>query len=141
MLSPHVVFHALLAGGDALRCALQTWSQSMPLIGWLFPASFGAAGAASAVFLVRRFAPETSGSGIPHIEAVLHRLRPMDWRRVLLVNLIGGALAIGGGLVLGREGPTVQMGGVTGDAVGRALRSPTQERLTLTAAGAAQVLV
>jgi len=91
---------------------------------------FGAAGAASAVFLVRQYGPETSGSGIPHLEAVLHRLRPMDWRRVLLIKLFGGALAIGGGLVLGREGPTVQMGGATGDAIGRALKSPTQERLT-----------
>ena len=131
-----VVFRALLAGGDALRGGLQTWAHSIPWIGWLFPMLFGAAGAAGAVFLVRQFAPETSGSGIPHLEAVLHRLRPMDWRRVLPVKLIGGALAIGSGLVLGREGPTVQMGGATGDAVGRALRSPTQERLTLTAAGA-----
>jgi CIC family chloride channel protein len=86
--------------------------------------------------MVRRFAPETSGSGIPHLEAVLHRLRTLDWKRVLPVKFIAGALAIGGGLAMGREGPTVQMGGSVGDAVSRWLKVPPRERRTLIAAGA-----
>jgi CIC family chloride channel protein len=131
-----VVFRALLALGDSLRNALIGWSHSLPWIGWIFPTLFGAAGAAVAVVLVRRYAPETSGSGIPHLEAVLHRFRALDWRRVLPVKLAGGVLAIGGGLVLGREGPTVQMGGAAGDAVARGVRASPQERLTLIAAGA-----
>ena len=53
------------------------------------------------VMLVRRFAPETSGSGIPHLEAVLHRLCELNWKRVLPVKFIAGTLAIGGGLALG----------------------------------------
>jgi chloride channel protein, CIC family len=47
-----------------------------------------------------------------------------------------GALAIGSGLALGREGPTVQMGGAVGDGIARGLKVAPQERLTLTAAGA-----
>jgi CIC family chloride channel protein len=98
--------------------------------------AFGALGALLSVMLVRRFAPETSGSGIPHLEAVLHRLRTLDWKRVLPVKFIAGALAIGGGLAMGREGPTVQMGGSVGDAVSRWLKVPPRERRTLIAAGA-----
>lgn len=131
-----VAFRAMLAAGDALRNALLMWAHGMPRWGWLFPVIFGMLGALLAVTLVRRFAPETSGSGIPHLEAVLHRFRELDWRRVLPVKFVGGVLAIGSGMALGREGPTVQMGGAVGDAVADWLRAPARERLTLTAAGA-----
>ena len=65
----------------------------------------------------------------------MHRLRTLDWRRVLPTKFIAGALAIGGGLTLGREGPTVQMGGAVGDAVASWLKTPARERRTLIAAG------
>ncbi len=71
---------------------------------------FGAIGALLSVVLVRRFAPKQAGIGIPHLEAVLHRLRSLNWIRVLPVKFIAGTLALGGGLALGQEGPTVQMG-------------------------------
>ena len=86
--------------------------------------------------MVRRFAPEASGSGIPHLEAVLHRLRSMNWIRVLPVKFIAGTLSLGGGLALGREGPTVQMGGAVGDAISKWLKVLPRERRTLIAAGA-----
>lgn len=131
-----VTFRALLALGDQVRDGLIAWGQRAPSIGWAGPVLFGATGAALAVALTRRYAPEAAGSGIPHIEAVLHRLRELRWRRVLPVKFLGGTLAIGAGLALGREGPTVQMGGSVGAAVAEWLRSPTRERLTLIAAGA-----
>jgi CIC family chloride channel protein len=55
---------------------------------------------------------------------------------VLPIKLVGGALALGSGLALGREGSTVQMGGAVGAAVAARLKSPIRERLTLIAAGA-----
>ncbi len=131
-----IAFRAVLAAGDSLRNALIAWAHHYPRIGFLLPIGFGAIGASLAVFLVRRFAPEASGSGIPHLEAVLHRYRELDWKRVLPVKFFGGALAIGAGLALGREGPTVQMGGTVGDAVSRWLRAGSRDRLTLIAAGA-----
>jgi CIC family chloride channel protein len=48
----------------------------------------------------------------------------------------GGLLAIGGGLVLGREGPTVQMGSGAGHLIGRALQRNGNECRALLAAGA-----
>ncbi len=107
-----VAFRAMLTAGDILRNSLLAWSHTMPAWGWLFPVAFSVLGALLAVMLVRRYAPETSGSGIPHLEAVLHRFRELNWRRVLPIKFIGSVLAIGSGMALGREGPTVQMGGI-----------------------------
>ena len=129
-------FRIILAGADAARNGLIGWSHQFPLFGWIFPLAFSASGAILSVILVRRFAPETSGSGIPHLEAVLHRLRSLSWKRVIPVKFVAGALAIGGGLALGREGPTVQMGGAVGDAISKWLKVPPRERRTLIAAGA-----
>ncbi|MBE0669598.1 MAG: H(+)/Cl(-) exchange transporter ClcA [Anaerolineales bacterium] len=129
-------FRIVLAGADAFRNGLIEWSHQFPFWGWAFPMFFGMAGALLSVMLMRRFAPETSGSGIPHLEAVLHRLRTLNWKRVLPVKFVAGALAIGGGLALGREGPTVQMGGAVGDAISKWLQVPPRERRTLIAAGA-----
>ncbi len=129
-------FRVALTGADALRNGLIDWSHQMPLVGWIFPIMFTALGAGISVALTRRYAPETSGSGIPHLEAVLHRIRKLEWKRVLPVKFLGGILAIGSGLTLGREGPTVQMGGAVGDAISRWLKVSQRERLTLISAGA-----
>ena len=130
-----IAFRAALAFMDTLRLDLIAWSHQFAW-GWLFPVGFGATTTVIAIALVRSVAPEASGSGIPHLEAVLRRFREMRWRRLLPVKFVGGALAIGGGLALGREGPTVQMGGAVGAAVSEFLKVSTRERFTLIAAGA-----
>jgi CIC family chloride channel protein len=129
-------FRVALTGADALRNGLIDWSHQIPLGGWIFPMLFTALGAGVSVALTRQYAPETGGSGIPHLEAVLHRVRKLEWKRVLPVKFFGGILAIGSGLTLGREGPTVQMGGAVGDAIARWLKVSPRERLTLISAGA-----
>ncbi len=131
-----VAFRALLGWSDNARDALIDWAHGLGPAGIVFPVAFGVGGAALAVYLVRRFAPEASGSGIPHLEAVFHRYRDMDARRVLPVKFAGGLAALGSGMALGREGPTVQMGGAVGELVARALKVTTPERFTLIAAGA-----
>ncbi len=129
-------FRAVLAAADNLRNGLISWAHHYPSFGWIFPVLFSIIGTTIALYLVRKFASEASGSGIPHLELVLHRYRELDWKRLLPVKFFGGMMAIGGGLALGREGPTVQMGGAVGDAVSRWMRLGIRDRLTLTAAGA-----
>lgn len=131
-----LAFRVALSGADLLRTNLITWAHSLPAAGWIFPIVFTMLGAVVSVALTRRFAPETSGSGIPHLEAVLHRYRKLHWKRVLPVKFFGGIIAIGSGLALGREGPTVQMGGAVGEAVSRMLKVSEREKLTLISAGA-----
>ena len=131
-----VAFRAALAAADAARNALLHIAHGFPGFGWAFPILFGALGAGLSVAMVRRFAPEASGSGIPHLEAVLRRFRVLDGKRVLPVKFFGGVLAIGSGLALGREGPTVQMGASVADLLSGLLKSPPRERRTLLAAGA-----
>jgi CIC family chloride channel protein len=95
-----------------------------------------AAAAMAAAWLVRRFAPDASGSGIPHVEAVLEgELPPADFR-MIPVKFVGGVLAIGSGLALGREGPTVQMGAGIAHLVGLLFRRGWPDTRVLLAAGA-----
>ena len=131
-----VAFRAMLTLGDASRDRLVEWSHHYRLFGWIFPLLFSAVGAGLGLFVVQRWAPETAGSGIPHLEAVLRRHRVLRWPRVLLAKFVGGSLSIGAGLALGREGPTVQMGGASGMAVAKLLKSTKREEMVLSAAGA-----
>jgi CIC family chloride channel protein len=104
--------------------------------GWIIPTALCAAGAAAGSWLTQRLAPQTAGSGIPRVEAVLRsHLRPAG-AIILIVKFIGGSLSIGSGLALGREGPTVQMGGTIGRLLGDFLRRLVPEPWTLIAAGA-----
>lgn len=130
-----LLFRAALTGADSLRNAFFAWSHSLPVVGWIFPVLFTLLGAVISVAITRRYAPEAAGSGIPHMEAVLHRLRNLEWKRVLPVKFFGGVIAIGSGLTLGREGPTVQMGGAVGAAISGWLKVSERERLTLISAG------
>ncbi len=119
----------------------ENWRENLFELGhqywWGLPVAvlFGAIFAGIGVALVPLFAPEASGSGIPHLKAVLHRLRPLRWKRVLPVKFVAGFLTIGAGLTLGREGPTVQMGGAVGQMVSEKMGATARERQNLIAAG------
>ncbi len=89
-----------------------------------------------AAWLVRRFSPQASGSGIPHVEAVLHEELPQAPFRLIPVKFVGGLLAMGAGLALGREGPSVQMGASLAHLLGKIFRRHWRDCQVLLAAGA-----
>ena len=105
---------------------------------WPLTFVFSAMLAMCGYYLVRRFAPEAGGSGIPEIEGALEELRPVRWWRVIPVKFFGGMGTLGAGMVLGREGPTVQMGANVGKMMVDIFRLRSAEaRHSLLATGAA----
>ncbi len=88
------------------------------------------------VFLVRRYAPEAKGHGVPEVMAAIYykrgRIRPI----VVLIKSLASALSIGSGASVGREGPIIQIGSAIGSVFGQWLRLPTWQVITLVAAGA-----
>lgn len=98
----------------------------------------GALAGGIGLWVVRRFAPEAAGSGIPHLKTVLDGETGMRWKRLLPLKFLAGVLSIGGGLALGREGPTVQMGGAAGlmTASWFRIKAGFGERKALISAGA-----
>ncbi len=89
-------------------------------------------------FLTCRFAPEASGSGIPEIEAaLLHKREIRRWTHVIPVKFIGSVLSISAKMVLGREGPSVQIGGHLGAMFADFFKFQPARRDSLIAAGAA----
>jgi CIC family chloride channel protein len=129
-------FHVVVDHTDALRDSVVSWSWSAPWIGWLAPVGLAAAAAFVARWLVRRFAPEASGSGVQHVEAVIRGDAHAISIAVLPVKFVGGTLALGAGLALGREGPTVQMSATLGHLAARSFRLGAADARALLAAGA-----
>jgi CIC family chloride channel protein len=130
------VFRLSLGWADLLRGALVTWAQGRHATGLFIVVAACAAATSVAAWLVRRLCPHASGSGIPHVEAVLRDELPPAPFRLLPVKFAGGVLAIGSGLALGREGPSVQMGATLAHLIGRLFRCDRADCRALLAAGA-----
>lgn len=81
--------------------------------------------------------PDIKGSGIPHLEGELMGLLRVSWWSVLWKKFLGGSLAISMGLMLGREGPSIQLGAVTAKGLAEWLQLTPKEKRVLIAGGAA----
>lgn len=129
-------FRLLLQSANGWRTYFILRAHDWGLLGFLWVILSIALLASLAAWLVARFAPETAGSGIPHVERELRAGSLSKPHFIVSVKFLGGLLAIGGGLVLGREGPSVQMGSEIGHLIGRAFQRNRDECRALLAAGA-----
>ncbi len=88
------------------------------------------------VWLVKTFAPEAKGHGVPEvIDAVYFKqgiIRPV----VAVVKSLASAISIGTGASVGREGPIIQIGAALGSSLAQWTRLPTAQRIALLSAGA-----
>lgn len=90
-------------------------------------------------FLVHKilsWEPLSGGSGIPQIEGEMMGLFDMNAKKVLLAKYIGGSLTSLGGFSVGREGPSIQVGGATGKIIANLLKRPLRQTRILISAGA-----
>jgi len=82
-------FREALQGAEIHRIA---WLHRLPWYEGLAAAlALGAVGSGVGLWLVRRFAPETAGSGIPHLTSVVLGEREMNWKRILPVKFLARA--------------------------------------------------
>jgi CIC family chloride channel protein len=109
---------------------------AFPWVGILVAIAISAVMVQIGFFLMRQLAPETAGSGIPQIEATLEGVLPMRWWRVVPVKFISGLFVLSSGMVLGREGPTIQMGGGFGEAIANLVHASREQTRMLVASGA-----
>ncbi|QTI68230.1 ClC family H(+)/Cl(-) exchange transporter [Gordonia polyisoprenivorans] len=134
-------FRWLLIRADHLRADLIDWTHHHGPAAWLIPVVISATAALIAA-LITRWEPRAAGSGIQHVEAVERGEAAPPPPAVIPARFVGGLLAIGvGGMVLGREGPTVHMGAAIGALTGRVCRATMREirvlQTTLSGAGLA----
>ena len=78
-----------------------------------------------------RLEPTTIGSGIQHVEAVMHGEAEPSRLRALPIKFFGGLLSIGSGMALGKEGPTVQIAAIIGSECGKLFRLRVVEQALL----------
>lgn len=101
---------------------------TLPLIGMSFGFLAG--------WLVQRLAPEAAGSGIPQVKASLANVPiKLSWR-VALIKLLSAIIALGSGITLGRQGPTVQVGAGLAAGMSRTFPTSPEHRRQMIAAGA-----
>ena len=129
-------FRLLLQHSDTLRNQGIELAHQHGFVGLVALVACVAAACALAAVLVSRISPDAAGSGIPEVEAAISGGEPGRPVRNALVKFAGGLLAIGSGLALGREGPSVQMGHSIADVVARAFRRGARDSRVLFAAGA-----
>ncbi|WP_267201295.1 ClC family H(+)/Cl(-) exchange transporter [Limosilactobacillus kribbianus] len=104
---------------------------------WLIPWALGSIILALALGIMAQRNPNIKGSGIPQVEGQLTSQFDEKWWPVLWRKFVGGILAIGSGLYLGREGPSIQLGATVGQGVAETMHANQLDRQVGIASGAA----
>ena len=109
--------------GNPFRCVV--WFLILAALAWI-------------VRKLVKWEPMISGSGIPQVEGEIAGRLSQNWKRVLPAKFAGGFLCMLGGLSLGREGPSIQLGAMAGQGISRALgRGKREEKFLMTCGASA----
>ena len=125
-----IALRLLLSRADSLRTQAIAWFAARSA--WSPLLFLCLLGIAALVTLLLKWEPYISGSGIPQLEAEMEGHIEQKWWRVLLAKFLGSALAIGAGLSLGREGPSIQLGAMAGKGTAEITRDREDSRLIMT---------
>ena len=94
------------------------------------------AGGLVVAWLVKNFAPEAKGHGVPEVMDAIYYNKGHIRPRVAIVKSLASAISIGSGGSVGREGPIVQIGSAFGSTLGAIFPMLVRDRVALIAAGA-----
>ena len=86
-------------------------------------------------FMLSKY-PLISGSGIPQVSGLLTKKVKFKWFGELITKFVGGILAIGAGMSMGREGPSVHLGALVGSGIKKLTRRSEVEEKYLVTCGA-----
>lgn len=90
------------------------------------------------IYKLLKWAPLSGGSGIPQIRAEILGKFQMEEVPTIVSKILGGGLGNLMGFSLGREGPSIQIGGASAKLVGKFLkRKPDEIKYMITAGAAA----
>jgi CIC family chloride channel protein len=90
--------------------------------------------------LLAGYCPEAAGSGIPQLKLAFWKdFGTVPWR-IAWVKFVAGVASIAGGASMGREGPSVQLGGAVASNLAGIAGEPKQNRRAAAAAGASASL-
>lgn len=91
-------------------------------------------------WMVRKWAPEAQGHGVPEVQYAVRMLGGRIRARVAAVKAVASALSIGSGGSVGREGPIVQIGSSLGSTIAQGVGlGPPQVRIMVAAGAAAAI--
>ena len=85
--------------------------------------------------VIQYLCPSAKGSGIPLAEGAARGMLRVKWLRSAAALVAGSLLAFLAGMPLGSEGPSVGVGGLIGDGIGKAAKKPTEFRRYLITGG------
>jgi CIC family chloride channel protein len=88
-------------------------------------------------FLLDRVDPSAAGSGIPQLKFAVWQDFGFVRMKTIIVKVLAGLLHVGGGMSLGREGPSIYIAGGVASQLSTLLGIPKQRRQRPAAAGAA----
>ena len=84
---------------------------------------------------ITKWEVDSSGSGIPQVYAEVKGHMEANWAKVLFSKIVAGVMTALGGLSLGPEGPSVQIGGMAGKGVARLFKGSKTDELRLILVG------
>ncbi len=127
------LYRFLLSKAESANHAVLTAIAGKPLYIALFLAAL--AGIGYLVSQLVRWQPLSSSSGIPQITGEIRGHLDAPWWQVLLAKIAGGTLSILSGLSLGREGPSIQLGGMAAKGIAKVTKADKTTQLRMISCG------
>ncbi|MCC5894556.1 MAG: ClC family H(+)/Cl(-) exchange transporter [Alkalibacterium sp.] len=130
---------------SAFRMAIYTTLNVMPDVYgflrvnpyWTFAWAFVILVIAFLVILMGRDDPDIQGNGVAELKGQLQGTLKLNWWSILWRKFSASTLVLGMGLPVGREGPSIQIGGVVGQGINRLLKGNKSQENILISSGAA----